>query len=739
MTNKKWNQHSKNGCEDCNRLNGQVHSEETWENMGVAPGKGVVCGDNCKCTLDETEDTALSERDVTLKLSARPTDDGFFILAINEGEAKGHGIKFSARVLQEAMPLYEAKPVFIDHAVFNAPSVRDLAGTLQDVAWNDENHGIQANLVPAGPAAEVLLSLRDAARKSPAVMGAVGFSSVLNVSLARNGDVLKIVRVKSVDVVIDPARGGKFLSEIHRDFVRTQPLTKGGQTMKRKVKVTDPETQEVTEVEGEAVELSTQEEAIETNRQAAAELLGESQRQAAMQAAMDEQLASSQETLVAMCENLLATGLSNSRLPDLTQARIRKQFAGHVFKAPELALSLQEAREEVSALTAPGNVQGPGRVTNMFDSRDQFRLAVEDLFGVERDPKEANIKVHRLHGIQDAYLMATGDQQFMGGYYPEFALVTANFPGIVANVMNKMLIASWKDLENVYGWWKEIVTIEHFTNLNQVTWVKTGTIASLPSVAERGEYTELPLGDIKETTDWGKYGGYVPLTIEAVLRDDLRAFTHMPPEAALAGIRNVSEHVANVFTQNNGAGPTMSDGGALFNSTAQTTAGGHLNLLTTALGTDYTAWNAVATAMYKKKMMIKNTAGYYGVGKPYGMKPNVCLVPADLITQAEALFIPRWASVVESAVATVGGPSFGGKVKPLAVPDFTDATDWAAVNTLMPGVMLGEIFGVVPQIFSASSDIDPAMFANDESRLKVRQFLAVGVADDMPLAKNHVV
>ena len=183
----------------------------------------------------------------------------------------------------------------------------------------------------------------------------------------------------------------------------------------------------------------------------------------------------------------------------------------------------------------------------------------------------------------------------------------------------------------------------------------------------------------------------------------------------------------------------MTDTGALFNSTAQTTAGGHLNLLTTALGTDYTAWNAVATAMYKKKIMVKNAAGYYGTGKPYGMKPNVCLVPADLITQAEALFIPRWASVVEGASAQIkGGHTFGGKVKPIAVPEWTDATDWAAVNTLMPGIMIGEIFGVIPQIFSASSELDPAMFANDESRIKVRQFLNVGVSDDMPLAKNNV-
>jgi hypothetical protein len=362
------------------------------------------------------------------------------------------------------------------------------------------------------------------------------------------------------------------------------------------------------------------------------------------------------------------------------------------------------------------------------------------MFGLPREAGKEGRKVHKLDGILQAYKMATGDQYFTGGFFPEFALVSANFPGIVANVQNKMLIKAWADFEQVYGWWMNIVTEEHFTNLNTATWVRTGTIASLPSVAERGEYVELPIGDAKETSEWGKYGGYVPLTIEAVLRDDLRAFMRMPRECALAGIRNISEQVAAIFTTASGAGPTMSDTGALFNATAQTTAGGHANLLTTALGTDYTAWNAVATAMYKKKLMVKNAAGLYGTGKPQGLKPSFALVPADLIAQAEALFLPRWASLTEG-IAPSGSQSYsGGKVMPLAVPEWTDATDWAAVidPKYRPGIMLGEIFGVKPQIFSASSDVDPAMFANDESRIKVRQFVTVGVADDLPLHKSNV-
>ena len=666
----------------------------------------------------------------TLQLSAVATDEGFDILAISEGEAKGHGIWFSALTLQEAVSLYEAKPVFIDHSgLGNPPSVRNLAGTLQAATWSESQRGIQAKLIPSGPAAEVLLSVRDAAKSNPAIMEAVGFSTVLNVKVNSKGQVMKIVRVKSIDVVIEPARGGKFLSA-------NIPLTKGGQ-MKKKVKVNvqDPDTNEVTLVEGELVEATPQEAQLEENRQAAAELLGETQR---MQA-MDAQLQASQDVLIATCEHLLTTGLASSKLPVVVQTRLRKQFAGHAFKAVELQSAIADAREEVTALTSADNIQGPHRISGMYNVTDDFALAVADMFGLKRDAGKESRQVSPLTSIQQAYLMATGDQYYTGGYFPEFSLVSANFPGIVANVQNKMLIEAWKDYEDAYGWWMNIVSIEHFTNLNTATWVRTGTIASLPTVEERGEYTELPIGDMKETSDWGKYGGYVPLTIEAILRDDLRAFRRMPSEVALAGIRNISEQVAAIFTVNAGAGPTMADTGALFNATAQTTKGGHANLLTTALGTDYTAWNAAATAMYKKKLMVKSDTGYYGTGKPQGLKPKFCLVPADLIAQAEALFVPRWASPNVSALPA-GSQSYGGKVIPIAVPEWTDATDWAAVidPKLRQGIMLGEIFGVKPQIFSASSDVDPAMFANDESRIKVRQFVTVGVADDLPLHKSNV-
>lgn len=650
--------------------------------------------------------------DYSIQLSAQPTNEGFDILAINAGEAKGHGISFSREVLMQSVDMIDRLPVFIDHAgLGNAPSVRDLAGTVQTPSWNEREQGIQAKLRASGPAADVLLALREAAKSDIAIMQAVGFSMVVNVQLNKQGQVQKIIRVKSVDVVIDPARGGKFLSVYSGQ--------KGENTM---TNPTDEQAQ-LTETQSAALELQGANEAI-------AELRSK-QKQA-------------NDMLLAQCTSLLDSTLSASKLPAASQKAIRKPFEAQLAKGePFTALALQEAvnekRAELSEISAGNNIQGPGRVVSgMVNSADQFKVALSDLFGVQRDNADVAIKVHRLSGIREAYLMATGDQGFMGGYYPEHQLVTANFPGIVANIMNKMLLTAWKDFEQHYGWWKKIATVDHFNNLNDVAWIRTGTIASLPTVNERGEYTELPIGDNKETDSWEKFGGYIPLTIEAVLRDDIRAFARMPREAALAGIRNISEQIAEIFTTNSAAGPVMADTGALFNSTAVTTAGGHANLLTTALGTDYVAWNVVAAAVYNQPLLVKNSAGNYGTGKKAAIDPSFILVPRALKVQAETLFVPRWEAQAQN-VATVA-PSWGGRVEVLTVPEWTDATDWAAVvdPKLIPGVMIGEIFGIEPQIFSASSEIDPAMFANDESRLKVRQFLAVGVADYLPLHKSNV-
>jgi hypothetical protein len=317
---------------------------------------------------------------------------------------------------------------------------------------------------------------------------------------------------------------------------------------------------------------------------------------------------------------------------------------------------------------------------------------------------------------------------------------TSDFTGLVKNALNKIIVASFETMGKAgYNWWQKIVRVEHFNSLNSITGTLVGTIASLPSIAEQAEYTELAVGDNPETASFTKYGGYIPLTLEAIDRDETRKLRQYAIELGNAAMRNISEQIAAIFTQNSAAGPTMADGGALFNATAVTTVGGHANLLTTALGAVYTAWEAVAAAMYNQPLLVKQSAGYYGTGKKLAIDPKYCLVPRALKGQAEALFLPRWQSMVPS-IATAGGPSYGGTVEPITVPEWTDVTDWAAIAdpNIAPSIIVGERFGLIPEVYVAGNETDPAVFMNDEHRLKVRQFLAICVGDYRPLHKENV-
>ena len=57
---------------------------------------------------------------------------------------------------------------------------------------------------------------------------------------------------------------------------------------------------------------------------------------------------------------------------------------------------------------------------------------------------------------------------------------------------------------------------------------------------------------------------------------------------------------------------------------------------------------------------------------------------------------------------------------------------------LSPAIFIGERFGLMPEIFIAGDELSPAVFTNDESRMKVRHFLAVWVNDFRPLHKENV-
>jgi hypothetical protein len=627
-----------------------------------------------KCVLQQHEEQSENKKGT------------YRILAINSGS--GNGWQFTANVLQDSISLWDGVHCFVDHHQ-QQPSIRHLAGICHQPQWEEIRQGISLELQPMGPSSTLLKDIaEEVLRKKPEQHG-IGFSADI-LFQAEGRNVTRIVKVLSLDLVVNPARGGAFLEQLQNQE---------GQSMSE-------------------IQENLQEQHVENLP--------------IVQEPKQEKDARAKDIY------LLNAALSASHLPQACADEIRRQFQGKEIDPTTLDHAIQAQRRIVSALTGRESVQGSPRIEGMFTAEEQLQAGVNELFGIPNDASLHGLKAARLSGIRELYMLLTGDYDLHGGIVPErvqFA-TTADFTGLVKNAMNKLVANTWEELGRAgYDWWQRVVNVEHFNSLHNITGTLIGTVGSLPAVSEGAAYSELMIGDSPETAQFTKYGGYIPLTLELIDRDETRKLRAYPRELAAAGLRKISELVAGVFTSNAGVGPTMADGGALFNTTAATTEGGHQNLGTTAMSS--ASWEAACTAIYNQPLLVKNADGYYGSGPKMALNPRYLLVPRSLQLSGMKILYPT----LESSVNIVSENMQRGQPGDvITVPEWSDANDWAAAcdPRIAPAIYVGERFGLMPEVFIAGNELSGAVFTNDEHRLKVRHFLAVWVNDFRPLYKGNV-
>lgn len=608
---------------------------------------------------------------VQLRLNGASTDP-LEILAISAGS--GNGWEFSESVLQESLPLWDGCDCFIDHS-WTERSVRDLAGVCSTPRWQEEERGIRVTLTPSGPAAELL---RQAARdllNSANPHPDVGFSADL-IFNAEGPCVTKILKIYSVDMVVHPARGGKFLPTAHSEPQEMNPM-----------------------------ETSTT-------------VLNETPTRENEEGEQHQQL----------CASLLDSSLNAAHLPTALENRVRQQFNGKTFSAAELNHVIDDARQLASDLAATTLIQGAGRISEMASPEDQINAALHDLMGVARPHELAGLQTARLSGIREFYTRMTGDDEFCGGYCGERAQFasSANLPGLLKNVMNKLILARWEELgRSGYRWWEPVVQVEHFNSLQEITGVLVGEVNVLPAVNEGEAYTELAVSDSSETGTWGKYGGYVGLTLEMFERDETHKLRQYPAKLASAALRRISALVGEVFTSNSGIGPQMADGYKVFD------ASHHNNLGTAALSAS--AWEAAGQAIYNQALV--NASGATPARQAVDAK--YLLVPRNQRLAGMQILYPSFSHEANIFSENMQRGQMGDVI---TVPEFSDADDWAAAADpqLVPGIILGERFGVMPEIIIADGESNGALFSNDEIRMKVRHWVSVFVADYRPLYKANV-
>ena len=198
---------------------------------------------------------------------------------------------------------------------------------------------------------------------------------------------------------------------------------------------------------------------------------------------------------------------------------------------------------------------------------------------------------------------------------------TTDFTGIVANVANKSLLAGWEENPSTYRQWCRIGSVSDFRRVNRTGLSGASLLAAVP---EHGEYTHGTKSDRTEYLTAVKYGRLFSISREAILADDLQAFTSIPRGMGRAADLTVNKTVYDLLCSNSGVGPTLNqDSTALFRTT------GSANY-TASAGAPSVANLEVGRNLMARQLDPNNSM-------PLNIQPKYILTPSALVTTAKVL------------------------------------------------------------------------------------------------------
>ena len=187
-----------------------------------------------------------------------------------------------------------------------------------------------------------------------------------------------------------------------------------------------------------------------------------------------------------------------------------------------------------------------------------------------------------------------------GGMYS-----TGDFPALLANVFNKKLLDQYQLQPPTFQAWTRQSTANDFKAMMRN---RLGDLFFEP-VQEGGEYKAAALSETAESYQVAKYGRIVLIDWEAIVNDDLSAFTRIPSMLASAAVQQQADIIYSILLNN----PNMSDNNAIFSAA-------HKNITATgtAIGIDSLG---VGRAMMRKQKTLAN--------QPMNIKPKFLLVAPD--------------------------------------------------------------------------------------------------------------
>lgn len=189
---------------------------------------------------------------------------------------------------------------------------------------------------------------------------------------------------------------------------------------------------------------------------------------------------------------------------------------------------------------------------------------------------------------------------------------TADFAVLLGNVVRQTIQAAYATVPDT---WRKFCAVGSVTDFRPHYRVRLSTFGSLKVVNENGEFENQSIPDgSRESISAQTKGMIVALTRQAIINDDLSAFSTLAVQLGRIAARTIEEDVYATLALNSGLGPVMADGKTLFHADHGNIGAG------AALSVD-------ALDADDAKMAAQKDRG----GKEYlDLSPSVLLVPRGL-------------------------------------------------------------------------------------------------------------
>jgi ATP-dependent Clp endopeptidase proteolytic subunit ClpP len=214
------------------------------------------------------------------------------------------------------------------------------------------------------------------------------------------------------------------------------------------------------------------------------------------------------------------------------------------------------------------NVMSGDDVVDKFRSGAQAAIMARS--GLCKDDGQNNFRGFSLRELARESLnvrnVDTRNMSVMTMVAAAFTHSTGDFPLLLANTANKSMLLGWDETEESFDIW---TTPGVLTDFKVTSRVDLNSFPSLREVRAGAEYKYASMGERGESIILLTYGELFSIDRQAIINDDLGAFTRVPQKMGRAAKRTVGDLTIAVLTAN----PDMADGVALFHATHNNLAG----------------------------------------------------------------------------------------------------------------------------------------------------------------------